>query len=159
MEASGTGNMKLALNGALTIGTYDGANVEMAEHVGDDNIFIFGLKAEEVEERRQFGHNPAAAIEASPQLAQVIEEIEGGVFSHGDPARFAPLMSALKQSDYYLVTADFEAYYAAQRRVDALWQTPAEWARVSILNIAGMPWFSSDRTIREYAEDVWDVPV
>jgi starch phosphorylase len=158
MEASGTGNMKLALNGALTIGTYDGANVEIAEHVAEDNIFIFGLHAEEVEERRQFGHNPVAAIEASPRLAEVIEEIEGGVYAHGDPERFAPLMNALRQSDYYLVTADFDAYYEAQRRVDALWQSPAEWARVSILNIAGMPWFSSDRTIREYAEDVWDVP-
>ncbi|MCC7348259.1 MAG: glycogen/starch/alpha-glucan phosphorylase [Variibacter sp.] len=159
MEASGTGNMKLALNGALTIGTLDGANVEIRDHVGEDNVFIFGLHAEEVEERRRIGLDATATIAGLPDLAQVLDAIEGGVFSPGEPERFAPLTHALRHADYYLVTADFAAYYAAQRRVDKTWLSTFEWTRKSILNIARMAWFSSDRTITEYAEDVWNVPV
>jgi starch phosphorylase len=159
MEASGTGNMKLALNGALTIGTFDGANIEISEHVGPENIFIFGLRAEEVEERRRRGLDAGAVIAASPRLADVLESIEGGAFSPGEADRFAPLMHALRNHDYYMVAADFEAYFAAQREVEKLWLTSFDWTRTSILNIARTAWFSSDRTVREYAEDVWQIPV
>jgi starch phosphorylase len=158
MEASGTGNMKLGLNGALTIGTLDGANVEIQEHVGADNIFIFGLRAEEVEERRRHGLDGSANIAASPMLAEVMNAVEAGVYWPGEAGRFAPLMVALRHADYYMVTADFDAYFAAQRSIDKLWQSTFDWTRMSILNIARMAWFSSDRTIGEYAEDIWAVP-
>jgi starch phosphorylase len=159
MEASGTGNMKLALNGALTVGTYDGANIEISENVGPDNIFIFGLRAEEVEERRRNGLDASAVIAASPRLGDVIDAIEAGVFSHGEPGRFAPLMHALRHHDYYMVTADFDDYFATQRAVDKQWLSSFDWTRMSILNIARTAWFSSDRTVREYAEDIWHIPV
>src|SRR5262249_30686609 len=153
MEASGTGNMKLALNGALTIGTLDGANIEIREHVGADNIFIFGMHAAEVEERRRQGYHPGDAIERSSKLADVIGAIETGAFSPGDPGRFAPLMDALRHSDYYMIAADFEDYFETQRRVDRLWLSSYDWTRASILNTAHMAWFSSDRAISEYADD------
>jgi starch phosphorylase len=159
MEASGTGNMKLALNGALTIGTLDGANVEIRDKVGAENIVIFGLTAEEVEERRRCGIDAGATIAASPALGDVIAAIETGIFSPGEPHRYARLMQALRHHDYYMVAADFDAYAAAQRRVDALWLTPSDWTRTSIVNTARMAWFSADRTIGEYAEDIWNVPV
>jgi starch phosphorylase len=159
MEASGTGNMKLALNGALTIGTLDGANIEIREHVGSDNIFIFGLTTEEIAERRRRGYQPDQAIGESPRLAEVIGAIESGAFSPGDPGRFTDLTNALRHSDCYMVAADFDAYFDAQRQVDRLWLSTTGWMRASILNIARMAWFSSDRTISEYAADVWDVPV
>ncbi len=159
MEASGTGNMKLALNGALTIGTLDGANIEIRDHVGADNIFIFGLKAHEVEERRRGGLDATASIAASPQLAGAIHALESGLFSGGDGTRFAPLANALRHRDYYMVSADFDAYYGTQRRIERLWQSASAWARMSILNVANMAWFSSDRTIGEYAHDIWNVPV
>jgi glycogen phosphorylase len=159
MEASGTGNMKLALNGAITVGTLDGANVEIRDHVGAENIFIFGLKSEEVEERRRSGLDASAVIAASPQLSEAIDLIESGVFSDGDRSHFAPLVNALRYSDYYMVTADFDAYFDTQRQIDNLWQSPSDWIRMSIFNIANMAWFSSDRTISEYAADIWDVPI
>jgi glycogen phosphorylase len=159
MEASGTGNMKLALNGALTIGTLDGANIEIREHVGAENIFIFGLKALEVEERRRVGLDAQSMIASSPLLAAAIGTIEKGVFSAGDGGRFGPLTYALRHADYYMVSADFDAYFRTQREIDRLWQSPADWSRMCIRNIANMAWFSSDRTIREYAEDVWNLPV
>jgi glycogen phosphorylase len=159
MEASGTGNMKLALNGAITIGTLDGANVEIKEHVGDDNIFIFGLTAAEVAQRRAKGIDARETIAASPRLAEVIEAIGSGVFSPGEPDRFKGLAEALTYHDHFLVTADFDAYYAAQRAVDALWLDQRAWWRTSILNTARVAWFSSDRTISEYAADIWNVPV
>jgi starch phosphorylase len=160
MEASGTGNMKLSLNGALTIGTYDGANVEIAEHVGRDNIFIFGLTAEEVVARSRAGsHDPAAEIAASPSLRNALAQIESGAYSEGDAERFAPLIANLRRSDRYMITADFDAYYAMQRHIDDVWRTPREWRRLCLLNIAGMAYFSSDRSIREYAADIWNVPV
>jgi starch phosphorylase len=157
MEASGTGNMKLALNGALTIGTLDGANIEIRDHVGEDNIFIFGLKAHEVEARRRQGLDASAALAASPMLADVIDAIEAGIFWPGEAGRFAPLMQALRHHDYYLVTADFDDYAATQRRVDKLWMSSFAWTRASILNTARMAWFSSDRAIGEYAQEIWDV--
>jgi starch phosphorylase len=158
MEASGTGNMKLALNGALTIGTLDGANIEIRDHVGAENIFIFGLRAEEVEERRRAAWDARSAIAASPELAAAIAAIETGAFSPDDADRFAALMNALRHSDYYMVTADFDAYFATQRSVEKLWLSTFDWTRASVLNTARMAWFSSDRTIGEYAQDIWKVP-
>ena len=158
MEASGTGNMKLALNGALTIGTLDGANIEIREQVGDENIFIFGLKADDVEERRRRGLEASAAIAASPTLCDVIASIESGVYSPDEPHRFAALTRALRHSDYYMVTADFDAYFQTQRRIEKLWLSKPDWTRASIFNIARMGWFSSDRAIGEYAREIWDVP-
>ena len=158
MEASGTGNMKLALNGALTIGTLDGANVEIREHVGADNIFIFGLNAEEVAERRQAGLQGRDAAAACPLLEQAIESIASGLFSPDDPARFHPLIEAILGPDEFMIAADFDSYWRMQRHVDAVWNDPAVWWRMAVLNISRMSWFSSDRTIREYAEEVWRVP-
>jgi starch phosphorylase len=158
MEASGTGNMKLALNGAITIGTLDGANIEILEHVGDDNIFIFGMKADEVRQRRARGLDATDVISSSPALAGAIDAIESGLFSPDDPSRFVPIADALRFHDPYLVSADFDDYYRVQRTTDEKWPTP-DWTRSSILNVARTAWFSSDRTIREYAEDIWNVPV
>ena len=159
MEASGTGNMKLALNGALTIGTLDGANIEIRDHVGAENIFIFGLKADEVQERRRNGLNATTTIAASPLLAEAVRTLESGLFSNNDRSRFTPLANALRYHDYYVIAADFDAYYETQRRIDRLWQSSAAWTCMSILNVANMGWFSSDRTIREYAHDIWNVPI
>jgi len=159
MEASGTGNMKLALNGALTLGTLDGANIEIRDRVGEENIFIFGLKTHEVQERRRMGLDATATIAASPLLAETVRALESGLFSNNDRSRFAPLANALRYHDYYVVAADFDPYYAAQRRIDHLWQSASAWARMSILNVASMGWFSSDRTISEYAREIWNVPI
>jgi len=159
MEASGTGNMKLALNGALTIGTFDGANIEIGEHVGAENIFIFGLRAEGVDERRRRGLDTTDTIAASPVLSETLEAVAVGSFSPEDPSRFTALANVLKYSDPYMVAADFDAYCEAQGRVDDLWRSPSEWCRSALLNIAGMNWFSSDRAIAEYAKDVWEIPV
>jgi len=158
MEASGTGNMKLALNGALTIGTLDGANVEIREQVGGENIFIFGLRANEVAERRANGRDAAEVIAASPPLAQAIDAIASGAFSLDDPQRFDRLTQALRHADDYLVAADFEDYFATQRRADTLYGQKEVWSRACIANIAGMGWFSADRAIRTYAEAIWHAP-
>ena len=157
MEASGTGNMKFALNGALTIGTLDGANIEIKDRVGDDNIVIFGLTAEEVAERRADGYNPRAIIEGSYELNQAVEAISSGVFSPSDPHRYTALMDGLYTSDWFMVAADFDSYAAAQRQVDRRWEDQAGWRRSALLNIANVGWFSSDRTIAEYAKDIWKV--
>ena len=159
MEASGTGNMKLALNGALTIGTLDGANVEIRQHVGEDNIFIFGLKADEVAARRAKGIDATETIAASSILSEVLDAVADGAFSPDDPQRYHDLVNMLRYHDHFLVTADFDDYWAAQRRVDALWRDQGAWWRSSTLNTARMGWFSSDRTIAEYASEVWNVPV
>src|SRR5712664_2746303 len=159
MEASGTGNMKLALNGALTIGTLDGANIEIRDHVGAENMAIFGMEAMDVVVRRKQGLDATDVIRRSPQLARAINAIGGGEFSPGDTGRFASIAHALRYIDHYMVSADFDAYFEAQRGIDARWQVVPAWTRASILNVARMPWFSSDRTIREYAQDIWNVPV
>ena len=159
MEASGTGNMKFGLNGALTIGTLDGANVEMKENVGDDNIFIFGLTTEEVEQRRRSGYNPRAVIEASPELSQALAAISSGVFSPDDPGRYRDLMNGLYDGDWFMVAADFDSYAATQRKVDGIWRNSPDWYAKAIRNVARMGWFSSDRTIRQYAREIWNVPV
>ena len=155
MEASGTGNMKFALNGALTIGTLDGANVEIRECVGDDNIVIFGLTADEVAERRAIGHEPRAIIEASRELSQALTAISSGVFSPDDRERFTTLIAGLYDHDWFMVTADFDAYAKAQRQVDSLWVDEEAWYGRTILNTARVGWFSSDRTIRQYAKEIW----
>ena len=157
MEASGTGNMKLAMNGALTIGTLDGANIEIKDAVGDDNIFIFGLTAEEVADRRTKGHQPSEVIAKSPHLKTALEAINGGLFSPGEPTRYHGFIESLNNSDWFMVTPDFGPYSVALNRVDQLWRKPAEWNRKALINVASMGWFSSDRTIREYATGIWNV--
>jgi glycogen phosphorylase len=155
MEASGTGNMKLALNGALTIGTLDGANIEIRDLVGHDNMFIFGLTAEEVRYQRANGYDPRAATAATPALADAVHAIAAGAFSPDDPGRFRPLIERLLGQDYFMVMADFAAYAAAQRLVDQQYREPVVWWRRAVLNTAGVGWFSSDRTIRDYAREIW----
>jgi starch phosphorylase len=155
MEASGTGNMKFALNGALTIGTLDGANVEMRDWVGEENIQIFGMTAEEVTRVRAEGHNPRAIIEGSRDLSQALHAIASGVFSPDDPTRFASLVDGLYQHDWFMVAGDFDAYTAAQRSIDQIWTNEANWFSKAIRNTARMGWFSSDRTIRQYAKEIW----
>jgi starch phosphorylase len=158
MEASGTGNMKLALNGALTIGTMDGANIEIRDRVGADNIFIFGLTTDEVDERRQSRFTGQDAATQSPRLAEAISCIRSGAFCPDDPARFNSIAEALLGVDPFMVAADFDAYWTAQRAVDARYGTPGWW-RAAVLNTARMGWFSSDRAVREYAEKIWNVDV
>ncbi|MDR6591294.1 glycogen/starch/alpha-glucan phosphorylase [Agrobacterium tumefaciens] len=155
MEASGTGNMKFALNGALTIGTLDGANVEMLEHVGAENIVIFGMTAEEVARARAEGHNPRAIIEGSAELSQALSSIASGVFSPDDRSRFSALIDGIYNSDWFMVAADFDTYADAQRKVDAIWSDQDSWNTKAVRNTARMGWFSSDRTIRQYATEIW----
>jgi starch phosphorylase len=157
MEASGTGNMKLALNGAITLGTLDGANIEIRDHVGAENVRIFGLTAAEVAERRSTGIDAGDAIAASPALAEVLEALESGVFSPDDRARYVHLVDGLRHHDYFMVCADFPSYWLEQRGLDALWRDPVRWWRTAILNTAKVAWFSADRTIREYSSDIWRV--
>jgi glycogen phosphorylase len=159
MEASGTGNMKLALNGAVTIGTLDGANIEIRDRVGPGNIVIFGLTAEEVAKRRAEGFDPRRAVAASPGLALALEAVRSGAFSPDEPGRYAWLVDGLLHHDHFMVTADFAAYEAAQREADGLYRDRARWRRVALRNTAGVGWFSSDRTIREYAAEIWDAPM
>jgi len=159
LEASGTGNMKFALNGALTIGTLDGANIEMLDAVGKDNMIIFGLTADEVILKRTRSEVPRTAIDASPQLREALEMIASGVFSPDDPNRYRDLVGGLYDHDWFMVARDFDAYAAAQRQIDGIWQTPRQWHAMAIRNTAHMGWFSSDRTIGEYARDIWNAPV
>ncbi|WP_188480771.1 glycogen/starch/alpha-glucan phosphorylase [Marivita lacus] len=154
-EASGTGNMKFALNGALTIGTLDGANVEIRDHVGTENFFLFGLTAQEVMERRTHHGYSRAAIEASPRLQRVLGQIAEGRFAPQDPSRYHGLVGMLYDHDYFLVTCDFDSYFDTQRRADMVYQTPENWAAMALVNTASMGWFSSDRTIKGYAHDIW----
>jgi starch phosphorylase len=156
-EASGTGNMKFMLNGALTIGTLDGANVEMRDEVGEDNFFLFGLTEAEVARVKASGYRPADRIDADPELAAVLDLIASGRFSHGDTEVFRPLVDNLRYDDPFLVLADYTAYVACQQRVGAAWQDIARWTRMSILNTARSGKFSSDRAITEYCDDIWGV--
>ncbi|MFA4916504.1 MAG: glycogen/starch/alpha-glucan phosphorylase [Syntrophales bacterium] len=158
MEASGTGNMKMALNGALTIGTMDGANVEIMEEVGRENIFIFGLTAEEVTALRNRGYDPVTYYAGDEELRRVLDMIVSGFFSHGQQELFAPIIRALRDhGDYYMILADYRSYITAQEEVSRLFQNPDEWVRRSILNTAHMGKFSSDRAVMEYAENIWRV--
>jgi glycogen phosphorylase len=158
MEASGTGNMKMALNGALTVGTLDGANVEMRDLVGDDNIFIFGLTAAEVESARARGIDSTEHIAASPILHEALDEIASGVFSTDDAGRYRGLVDTLTHHDYFMICADFDAYWKTQVKIDEAWRDRNRWMRSSVLNTANVGWFSSDRTIGEYAQEIWDAP-
>jgi starch phosphorylase len=157
-EASGTGNMKFAMNGALTIGTLDGANVEIREAVGAENFFLFGLTVPEVQELRRKGYNPWDWYRGNPDLAAVVDAISNGTFSPGEPRLFQPVVdSILNGGDTWLVLADFAAYVAEQEKVSQAWLDYERWTRMSILNVARTGMFSSDRSIRQYAEDIWDV--
>ncbi len=155
MEASGTGNMKLALNGAITLGTLDGANIEIRERVGAENMVIFGLDAQGVAERRAAGLDMTATIAASPVLEEVLHAVETGMFSPEDRGRYRDLVNGLRHHDYFMVTADFDAYRDAQRSISTLWQDREAWSRKAILNTARMGWFSSDRAVLEYAREIW----
>ena len=157
MEASGTGNMKLALNGALTIGTLDGANIEMLERLGPKSLFVFGLTAAEVDEKRRERFTGHDAALASPMLADAIAAIASGVFSPDEPDRFRTIADALMDYDHFMVAADFDAYWQTQRLIDALWNNPDAWWKASVHSTGRMGWFSSDRAIRAYAEEVWGV--
>jgi starch phosphorylase len=158
MEASGTGNMKFAMNGALTIGTLDGANIEIKDAVGEENIFIFGLTAEEVEARRHSGYYPIELARNNAELGEVLRQIHDGVFSPEDLRRFAPVVDSLTgDGEYFLVLSDYDDYVDTQERVDELYLDREEWLRKAIINTASMGWFSSDRSIRQYAEEIWRV--
>jgi starch phosphorylase len=156
-EASGTGNMKLALNGALTIGTMDGANIEIHDNVGAENIFIFGHRTPEVARIKANGYDPMRHYEENPELREVIDQIGNGFFSPDDTGRFRPIVDSLLRQDTYLLLADFADYVATHAKVDQLYDRPEAWNRCAALNVAGMGPFSSDRTIREYAEKIWNV--
>ena len=158
MEASGTGNMKLSLNGALTIGTLDGANVEIMEEVQLENIFIFGMNTEEVAESRHQGYSPFSHYAEDSELKLVLDMIGSGFFSPGEPELFTPVVhSLIYHGDYYRLLADYRSYIQAQERVSELYGNKEEWARRSILNTANMGKFSSDRAILDYAQNIWHV--
>jgi starch phosphorylase len=161
-EASGTSNMKLALNGALTLGTLDGANVELHEEVGDDNFFLFGLRADEVARVKEAGYDPKLYIAGSPDLREVLELLDDGFWSDGDRERFRPVLDSLRHHDPFLVCADFEDYAAAENLAADAYRDPLDWSRRALLNIAGASRFSADDTIRQYASEIWglrSVPV
>jgi starch phosphorylase len=157
LEASGTGNMKFAMNGAVTIGTLDGANVEIRERVGPENFFLFGLTVDEVARLRATGYDPRAASGADRRLATAIDAVASGMFSRGDTNLFRPLVDNLLEADPFLVLADFSAYADCQVRVDEAFKDVERWTRMSMLNTARVGWFSSDRSIREYCEKIWEV--
>jgi starch phosphorylase len=157
-EASGTGNMKFMLNGALTIGTLDGANVEMREEAGAENFFLFGLTVDEVQRIKRDGYRPSDYIAANGELAAVLDLISGGAFSHGDTEVFRPLIDNLRYDDPFLVLADYASYIQAQERVSAAWRDIPAWTRMSIRNTARSGKFSSDRAIAQYCDDIWNVP-
>jgi len=154
-EASGTGNMKFAMNGALTIGTLDGANIEIREEVGAENFFLFGLTTPEVEQRKQQGYKPRAIYEANPRLREVLDSLSSGEFSHGDKGLFAPLVDSLLSGDEYMLLADYQSFVDCQDRVSEAYKDQEAWTRMSILNVARIGKFSSDRSIREYCADIW----
>jgi starch phosphorylase len=157
MEASGTGNMKLALNGALTMGTMDGANVEMMEQLGDENIFIFGLKTDDIARLNQQGYQPRNYYESNPRLKRIIDMIANGFFSPEEPNRYRMITDSLLNVDHFKVLADFNAYMETSDKADAIYKQPDIWNRMAILNTARMGYFSSDRTISEYANKIWQV--
>jgi len=156
-EASGTGNMKFALNGALTCGTLDGANVEIRERVGEDNFFLFGMTTEEVIAHKEQGHNARSFYEGDAELKAAIDRIAGGDFAAGDEMLLQPIVDSLLTDDTYLLTADYRAYIDSQDQVDAAYLDQDDWARMSILNTARCGFFSSDRSMRQYAAEIWGV--
>jgi starch phosphorylase len=156
-EASGTGNMKFAMNGALTIGTLDGANVEIREEVGAENFFLFGLTSEAVDKTLTEGYHPWEVYNENAELKEAIDLINAGIFSHGDSELFRPLTDTLMQQDPYLLFADYQSYLDAQAAVDRAYRDVEHWTRMSILNVARIGKFSSDRAIREYCDKIWQV--
>ncbi len=154
-EASGTGNMKFAMNGALTIGTLDGANIEIREEAGADNFFLFGLTAAQVEQRKREGYHPREIYETNADLREILDALSSGEFSHGDRGLFEPLVSSLLNSDEYMLLADYQSYVDCQDRVASAWRDPEHWTRMSILNVARVGKFSSDRAIRDYCSEIW----
>ncbi|KAK0134790.1 Glycogen phosphorylase, muscle form [Merluccius polli] len=154
-EASGTGNMKFMLNGALTIGTMDGANVEMAEEAGEENLFIFGMRVEDVKAMDQTGYDAASYYHRLPELKQAVDQISGGCFSPDQPDLFKDIVHMLMNHDRFKVFADYEEYIACQERVSALYKDPKEWTKMVIHNIGSCGKFSSDRTISQYAREIW----
>jgi len=156
-EASGTGNMKFSMNGALTIGTLDGANIEIREEVGADNFFLFGLTADQVEKLLSDGYHPHAYYEANQELRAAIELIDSGHFSAGDTSLFKPLTESLLYHDEYMLFADFQSYLDCQEEVDRAYRDQERWTRMSILNVARIGKFSSDRAIRDYCESIWNI--
>ncbi len=157
-EASGTGNMKFGMNGALTIGTWDGANIEMAQAMGEQNMFVFGLSTQQVREVKALGYDPRLHVEENRSLKRVMDAITSGQFSRGDESRYRPLTDALLSQDNYLLMADFGSYLQAQSQVDALFAQPDAWATRALLNISAMGEFSADQTIARYLGQVWRVP-
>jgi starch phosphorylase len=149
--------MKFTLNGALTIGTLDGANVEIREAVGGDNFFLFGLTAAEVEAAHRAGYQPRYHYDRHPDLREALDLVASGFFSHGDRGLFAPLVESLLAHDPWLVLTDFASYLEAQREVERAWRDPDRWTRMSILNVARAGFFSSDRAIAQYAREIWRV--
>jgi len=156
LEASGTGNMKLSLNGALTVGTWDGANIEIAQHVGEDNIFIFGHRTEDLEKLRRKGYNPWSYMDKSADLQNVLEAIRDNAFDPSQPDLFKDIYNDITEhGDFYFYLADYEPYIKCNEDVDKLYAKPAKWAEKAILNVARMGWFSSDRSIQDYCDDIW----
>ena len=156
-EASGTGNMKFTLNGALTIGTLDGANVEIREAVGAENFFLFGKTVEEVQALWRAGYNARRFYESDPRLTEVLDLVSSGFFSPGDRGLFRPLVDSLLYQDPYLLLADFPSYIGVQGDVDRTYHNEARWTEMSILNVAGAGRFSSDRSVRDYAKGIWNI--
>jgi starch phosphorylase len=156
-EASGTSNMKLALNGALTVGTLDGANVELREAVGPENFFLFGRTIEQVQEAYRHGYWSSQYIEQNFELARAIALLDSDFFCLGDPTRYASVVDVLRQYDHYMVCADFEEFVHAMREAADLYRHPREWARRALFNVAGASRFSSDATIRQYAKEIWNL--
>ena len=157
-EASGTGNMKFAMNGALTIGTLDGANVEIRDAVGAEDFFLFGMTADEVSALRARGYDPAKVAAADGELGEALAWIAHGRFSPGDAGLFEPLVRTLLEHDPFFVLADFRAYVECQEKVARAWASPEAWTQSAVRNVAGMGTFSSDRSIQEYSEGIWKVP-
>ena len=158
LEASGTGNMKLSLNGALTVGTWDGANIEIAQNVGEDNIFIFGHRTEDLAELRRKGYNPWSYMDKSKDLKKVLEAIRDNIFDPSQPDLFKDIYNDITEhGDFYFYLADFEDYIRCNEEVDKLYSTPTKWAEKAILNVARMGWFSSDRSIQDYCDDIWEL--
>jgi starch phosphorylase len=154
-EASGTGNMKFAMNGAVTIGTLDGANIEIREEVGEENFFLFGLTTPEVERQKLAGYHPRAIFEANSMLREVLVSLSDGEFSRGDRTLFEPLINSLLSTDEYMLLADYQSYIDCQDRVSEAYKDREAWTRMSILNVARIGKFSSDRSIRDYCAEIW----
>jgi glycogen phosphorylase len=154
-EASGTGNMKFAMNGALTIGTLDGANIEIREEVGPENFFLFGLSAQEVEEKKSRGYNPREFYDSNSNLREVLDSLAAGEFSRGDRGLFEPIVQSLLTRDEYMLLADYQSFIDCQDSVSRAYRDSDHWTRMSILNVARIGKFSSDRSIRDYCADIW----